>query len=147
MNTVNRIYGEVVNKVIEHYIEDNSVILDVGCGTGELAELVKKRGCRIYGVDSSEEAVKKAKNRFIDIIQNDIETINSLPWEERFDIIILADVLEHLKNPLNVLIKLKEYLKDNGKFLISLPNICFWRTRLDILFGRFEYSSKGGNHG
>ncbi len=145
MNTKKKIYGDVINRNILKYIKDNSSILDMGCGSGAISERLVKKGCKVYGIDIAEDAVQEARDRMTEVIVGDIERIEHLPWEKRFfDIIILADVLEHLKDPLNVLVKLKSYLKDEWIFLISLPNIAFWRIRLALLLGRFNYSPDGG---
>ncbi len=145
MNADTRIYGEVINTNILKHIRDNSTILDVGCGSGNISEKLILRGCKVYGIEISEDAVQKARGKMTDVIVGDIEGIEHLPWREKFfDIIILADVLEHLKNPLKVLLKLKSYLKDDGIFLISMPNIAFWRIRLALLVGKFNYSQNGG---
>ena len=64
-------------------------------------------------------------------------------YNDYFDYIIFADVLEHVKDPLIVLKRFKKYLNDEGYILISLPNITNWRMRLKILFGNFEYEDKG----
>jgi len=140
-----KIYGEVINRNILKYIKYNSIILDVGCGSGAIAQMLIQKGCKVYGIDISEDAVRKAMERMTEVVIGDVESMERLPWEDEFfDIIILADVLEHLKDPLKVLVKLKSYLKDDGIFLISLPNIAFWRIRLALLFGRFNYSPDGG---
>jgi len=62
---------------------------------------------------------------------------------EYFDCIIYADVLEHLKNPENVLIKHREKLNDNGYIIASIPNIQYIRPVLSILFDKLEYAEAG----
>ena len=64
-------------------------------------------------------------------------------YENYFDFIILADVLEHLKEPSSVLKKFGKYLKDDGYVIVSLPNISNWRIRLKLLAGNFEYEDHG----
>lgn len=120
-------------------------LLDVGCGTGLLAEKIKKKQrCFVAGIEKNSQAAFWALTRCDKIIEADIETLNRLPFQQGyFDYIILADVLEHTNDPVNVLEKIKPYLTDDGVMLISLPNIAHWRIRLRLLFGQFTYQERG----
>ena len=66
-----------------------------------------------------------------------------LRLSRKFDVIVLADVLEHLRQPLNVLIHLRDLLSSTGRFVISVPNVANIYVRLSLLFGRFEYADRG----
>ena len=127
-------------KTVKKY---NLKILDVGCATGYLGAVLKKFGCEVYGVEISKEAIEEARKVLDEVIWGNIETIN-LPWEkESFDIIILSDILEHLFHPKKVLLKLKNYLKPEGYFLIVLPNVAHYSIRLMLLRGKWEYKDYG----
>ena len=67
----------------------------------------------------------------------------NIKYEKYFDIIVFADILEHLKEPLEVLKRYKKYLKDDGYIIISIPNIANWKIRFKSLLGRFEYNEYG----
>ncbi len=77
-----------------------------------------------------------------DMVVGDIETME-IENLGRFDAIIFGDVLEHLRDPRAVLEKMSALLKPGGKILISLPNIANIWVRLNLLFGRFNYSRVG----
>lgn len=74
--------------------------------------------------------------------------LNSPEWitqfsENRFEAVLLGDVLEHLVDPTRVLIQIREVLAPTGSLVISLPNIVHWETRVKVLLGRFKYQSCG----
>ena len=60
-----------------------------------------------------------------------------------FDRIILADVLEHLVDPMEVLRKLSKLLKNDGKFLIDIPNIAHSSIKYNLLKNNFNYTPMG----
>ncbi len=77
-----------------------------------------------------------------EMIVGDIETID-LSTVGRFDAIVFGDVLEHLRNPREVLQKVHALLTPGGKVLMSLPNVANIWVRLNLLFGNFNYSRVG----
>lgn len=135
-------YG-VHSKVIELVGHDKEV-LDVGCATGYIAEQLVKNGCTVVGVEANTEAAEIARGYCDDIIIKDLDEFNGIPYEERyFDSILLMDILEHLKDPIQVLNVLKKYLKDEGSIYVSIPNIANWKVRASLLIGKFEYQKSG----
>lgn len=134
----------VHQKIIE-CIAANKSILEIGCGSGYLLRELQKKGCRITGIEIDPVAAEKAKVVGLKIIAGDIEEEKTLGLvgREKFNTIILADVLEHLRDPESVLGKLVKYLKDNGQIIISVPNIGFLTSRLRLMLGQFDYSDWG----
>lgn len=125
-------------------VDSQSKVLDVGCATGYFARELKKKNCRVWGVEKEEKASKRAKRYCEDVFKEDIESIAALPLRKKFfDYILLLDVLEHLKNPLKAVLFLKPYLKDEGKVIISVPNVAHIKVRLNLLLGKFNYEEKG----
>ncbi len=123
----------------------NQAVLSIGCGSGELEKEIKKLGSRVFGLDINEKALSEAKKKIdlavkLDIEKDELEAFFSKSY---FDVIIFADVLEHLLNPSLVLKKIKPFLKPEGYIVASLPNIANWKTRFSLLFGRFNYDSYG----
>jgi len=113
-------------------------ILDLGCGTGELAHVLKERGYYVVGLDREPPQYKLDQ-----FVYGNIEDGIPLPVEEKFDTILLADVLEHLEDPLRILVAAKERLTPSGVALVSLPNAVHWSVRAQVLSGRFDYTTKG----
>jgi len=122
------------------WIEPNSRVLDIGCNTGAVGrELKKEKNCYVVGIDVNDVHELDGYDYYI---KSDIEIAefnNFIP----FDYIILGDVLEHLNHPLDVLLKVKKWIKPEGYILVSVPNIANWRIRLALLFGDFNYTDNG----
>lgn len=90
------------NRFFSHL--QNKTILDVGCGTGNLSEYLTGFGNTCYGITISEEEAIQARRTMVEVFVGDIEEMDVLPFENGyFDVIIFADVLEHLKDPWAVL--------------------------------------------
>ena len=79
-------------------------------------------------------------DRFV-IADIELQSLDFVP--ESFDVIICGDVLEHLRDPWGVLAYLKRFLKPGGRFVISLPNIRYWRALGRIILGDFRYAPLG----
>jgi 2-polyprenyl-3-methyl-5-hydroxy-6-metoxy-1,4-benzoquinol methylase len=130
-------------KIIE-LVGSGKRVLDVGCGAGYLSKELKKNGCYVVGIEIDKEAAEIAKNILDAVIVADVEEIRDIPYREGFfDVIVFADVLEHLKRPDKVLLKFKSYLSKDGYAVASIPNIANWHYRLSLLFGRFDYEESG----
>jgi len=130
-------------KVFE-LINDDQSILEVGCHTGSLGKALTKRRNRVWGVEINRNAANNAKPFYEKVLVGDIEDDNL--WNaiaQRFDVILFLDVLEHLVDPWNILIKSKELLNAEGFILISIPNVAFYAIRRNLLFGRFDYRKSG----
>ena len=135
--------GLKYQKVFEIIKNDHSV-LEIGCHTGYLGEVLSKTGNKVWGVEIDNEAAQKAEPFYEKIIVGDIEdkeTWNKLP--HNFDVILFLDVLEHLIDPWEVLIKSKRFLKPEGFILVTLPNIAFYAIRKSLLLGKFDYQDSG----
>lgn len=122
----------------------NKQVLDVGCNDGYIGRLADKTN-EFYGLDYLPESVAKAKKVYKDVVTYDLNNLQSLPWDKRFDVIIFADVLEHLVDPEKTLqFFVDRYLAKDGIIIISLPNIANWLVRIKLLFGRFDYVDGSG---
>ena len=133
-----------VHQKIIHFIGQNKKVLDVGCSEGILSKRLKQNGCDVVGIEIDQEAAQKAESFCDELILGDVESIHlNNDYEKYFDIIIFADILEHLKDLLEVLKRFKNYLNDDGYIIISIPNIANWKMRLQLLFGHFDYREYG----
>jgi 2-polyprenyl-3-methyl-5-hydroxy-6-metoxy-1,4-benzoquinol methylase len=118
-----------------------SSILDVGSASGYFGERLAGRGYHVVGVEQDEASASIAAAFYDEFIVADIES--GLPLSRKFDVILLADILEHLRQPLKVLVHLRDYLSSRGKFVISVPNVANIYVRLSLFFGRFDYTDRG----
>ncbi len=122
-------------------IDKEGTVLDVGCATGYLSFKLKEKSCKVIGLEIDPEMAEEAKLYCDKVIVGNAEAIE-LPYKEYFDVILYADVLEHLRNPLEVLVRFRSYLKQNGYIVVSIPNVANWFVRFSLLFGKFNYCSK-----
>jgi 2-polyprenyl-3-methyl-5-hydroxy-6-metoxy-1,4-benzoquinol methylase len=135
---------EDVNEGVLRNVGSGQRILDVGCGTGTLGLEIKKKGNVVWGLDNSEKAINLAKEKLDRVFLCDVADFDRLPIKgEKFDVIVLADILEHLNEPEKVLKEYKKYLKKDGHVIVSLPNIASWTIRLKQLFGPLKPSKYG----
>ena len=110
-------------KIIAHHLVDGTKVLDLGCGTGELCKIISEERpyCIVWGVDFSEEAIKKASelnkdNKFIvrDITKTDF-------FDKEFDYVVSCEILEHLEEPEKLIKEASRLLKPGGIFILTTP--------------------------
>lgn len=125
-------------------------ILDVGCGKGVLGKALKEKGFKeICGIELDPYLAAEAQKHMDSVIIGDIEDMVIPAGIGKFDCIVLADILEHLKDPWTALNKLKGLLSDEGVIIASIPNIRHYRIIKDIIIGRWFYREDGildGSH-
>jgi len=127
-------------------VKPGSRVLEIGCATGYMTRyLTKELGCEVTTVEIDEVAASIARPFSHRIIVADIEALDvkEVFKPGYFDHIILADVLEHLKDPRDCLKRLNPYLKDDGSLLISIPNAAHGSLALELLDGRWDYRKTG----
>lgn len=127
---------------------DGSSVLDVGCACGDLgAYLFTHKGCTVYGLEYSAEslAVAKGTGAYAQVSQADLNTFDAMPsfFPATFDRIIFGDVLEHLNEPERVLKKFLPFLAENGRVIISLPNIAHGSIIVQLMANKFTYMDYG----
>lgn len=121
-------------------------ILDVGCGSGGAAGVIKEQNPSrsIYGVTVSTLEATLARPVMAECWVADLEGSWPRELEQRtFDSVICSHVLEHLKSPARVVTRLAALLRGGGRLLIAVPNVAYWRNRLHMLAGHFEYQDGG----
>ena len=119
-------------------------VLDVGCAAGALGRALKQRqGCRVSGIEMSEEAAAIAREHLDQVFCGDaFEHLATLP-ENHFDAIIMADVIEHVSDTQRVLSLAKAVLSDAGRIIISIPNVRHWTVVKMLLEGEWRYEEQG----
>ena len=116
-------------------------VLDVGCGFATTSARIQQLGNEVTGIDSSPEIADIAAKRLSHIVQADVLEVDL--GDAQYDVIIMADVLEHLPWPVSSLKRYLRWLAPDGSVIISLPNVGLWSVRLAHLFGRWEYDETG----
>lgn len=121
-------------------------VLEIGCGTGETLSFVKSKykNSIAVGIELTESAALLAAPK-VDLIKNiDIENCNCTTELGQFDLILLLDVLEHLKDPWKVLKTLvQNNLFPGGTVITSIPNARNHALIFQLLLGNFEYIESG----
>ena len=117
-------------------------LLDVGAAQGVLAQRFVERGFKVTCIEGDSTLAAMAQDKCHRMIVADLD--KEIPeLESQFDVIVYGDILEHLKNPAEVLSRLNRHVTLSGKVIVSVPNFVHLFVRLNILFGRFEYMERG----
>ncbi|HVY48184.1 MAG TPA: methyltransferase domain-containing protein [Minicystis sp.] len=121
-------------------------VLDVGCGVGLNGAAAKKKGAHVTGIEVVPASITRAKRVLDEVLEVDVtsdEAVRRALEGRSFDLLLFGDMLEHTADPAGVLARLLPYLEDEGRVLVSLPNVAAWTVRLGLLAGRFEYDKSG----
>jgi len=123
--------SNLLNLVKERAIGSGNTLLDIGCGGGFLVSAASKMGFVAKGIDANKTIVSWAQGQGIDVDQGDVE--ERIFQQEKYDVVVLSAVLEHVSTPLSLLLQAKELLKPGGVILISqasfdglLPKVFPW---------------------
>lgn len=119
-------------------------VLDVGCGEGNNTPYLRQKGATyVVGIEITPENAAIARAHMDEVWCGSVEA--ELPFHEgQFDLIICADVLEHLVDPWAALTKLRRLLLPGGYVLASIPNIRYLPVLFELLVkGRFRYVPAG----
>lgn len=135
------LYDTPPNEEICALVEEGQKVLDVGCATGRIAEKLKReKNCSVVGIEISKAMAQIARKRCDKVIIANIELLKPIGFPAKFfDIILFADILEHCRNPKDILQNLKRYLSNKGYILVSVPNVANWEIRYNLLRGEFNY--------
>lgn len=116
-------------------------ILDVGCSGGLLAEQMRALGHHVVGMDSIE--IPEVRGRVDRFVSGDVE--EGIPTEvgDGFDVVVAADVIEHVRRPDVLLQQMAQVLAPNGELIVSTPNFGHWYPRIRVVTGTFGYDRRG----
>jgi len=147
MNSLNPSYIDARNDILKYIPKQVGKVLDVGCSIGVLGKKIKENyAAEVTGIEMNEEMARIAKENLDRIIIGDVEQICLSEYfsSEYFDCIILADILEHLRNPWTVLNRLTSILSEKGLVISSIPNVRHYTTILQLTFkGYWPYRDRG----
>jgi 2-polyprenyl-3-methyl-5-hydroxy-6-metoxy-1,4-benzoquinol methylase len=102
--------------------------LDVGCGLGYLLDVVFDEGFKVTGVEFNPSAVDYIRSKFTFEVRHG--DINEIYFENKFDVISIIDVIEHLRDPFQVTKKLRELISDDGLLILGTMDSDSWVSRL-----------------
>jgi 2-polyprenyl-3-methyl-5-hydroxy-6-metoxy-1,4-benzoquinol methylase len=118
-------------------------VLDVGCSSGYLARPLVERACTVVGIEQDEIAAEAAREVCIEVLTGDVETM-ALPFPPAsFDVVLCGDLIEHLRAPEQFLARMQPFLREDGRLVLTTPNVANWAMRLGLLFGRWRYTERG----
>lgn len=118
-------------------------VLDVGFGCAAIAEKLREAGAILDGIDISPSAIEENGKFFERTWLADANDIDAIPFDGKYDIIVLSDILQYLVNPADFLSRLKKHLVKGGTLVASVPNIANIHVRLSLLMGRFRAHHRG----
>lgn len=128
-------------------VGENKRVLEIGCGPGSITKLLVKQGhCRVTGLELDPEAIRRVAPYCERVLQIDL---NSSGWPtllesyEAFDVVVAADVLEHLYDPWATLKRMVSLVGQKGYLVISLPHVGHAAIASCLINGDFDYRDWG----
>lgn len=117
-------------------------VLDVGVGVGVIGKYCQEIGLSVTGIEPVSDWAESAKPYYQKMLASNLDRI---PDQELagYDVIVLADVLEHMPDPDGSMERLIRLQDDQCMYFISVPNIANIWVRLNQLIGKFEYTDRG----
>ena len=126
-------------------VEPGQRVLELGTGPGTVTRILHSKGCKVTGVEMDPETLAMCAPFCERMLQANLE---DPAWHaslagEKFDVVMCADVLEHLRDPRPLLTLLPQFLNETGCVLMSLPNASHLSVVASLMAGRFPYQAKG----
>jgi 2-polyprenyl-3-methyl-5-hydroxy-6-metoxy-1,4-benzoquinol methylase len=116
-------------------------LLDLGSAGGHLGRAVRDRCAFLAGVEPDPSLAPEAREGYDDWRR--AGALEAGDWGAPFDVVVCADVLEHLPRPEELLARIRDWLRPGGTLLVSLPNVANVTVRASLLAGRFPYAERG----
>lgn len=116
-------------------------VLDLGCANGALGHELRSLGHEVVGVDAEEH--DDVRDRLDGFVQADLDGGIPPSVGAGYDVVLAADVLEHVRRPERLLDDAKRCMRDRGSIIASVPNFAHWYPRLRVAAGVFDYDRRG----
>lgn len=124
-------------------IPPDAHVLEIGAATGYLTERLRAKGASVVAIEPEAEAVRAAADRGVELVNGYTADLLDRGYRDSFDCALIADVVEHVAEPLQFLVTTASLLKPHGRIVLSVPNIAHWSARLSVLRGEFRYTDRG----
>ena len=108
-------------------------VIDIGCGDGRMLDVLKDScptGWRYHGIDWSDRAVERIRRKGYEGRSGDIASLDLTEWDGRFDLALMHQLIEHVRDPRAILAKVRRMLKPGGVLSVETPDIDAWDFRL-----------------
>ncbi len=127
-------------KVIASWIDPGTSVLDLGCGEGDLLELLRQeKGVSGTGIEQDEARAAACIQKGLSVLQGDINTeILDYP-DASFDYVVLSQTLQQVYDPPEII---RAMLRVGKKGIVSFPNFSHWRVRLQLFFKGYAPRTK-----
>lgn len=127
-------------KQISRVDQTQANVLDLGCGDGSLSKLIAQVGYNVIGIEDSPSGVASARQNApnLEFIQASIYNLPSTVTQQQFDIVIAAEVIEHLLYPRELLRAAKQCLKPGGTLILTTPYHGYWKNLALALSGNMD---------
>lgn len=137
------IYESINQPVLLKIPQGTKRLLDIGCGSGALGKIVGQEiGCEVVGVTFSEAEAALASKNLDQVVVQDLNYFDPSSLG-MFDCVICSHILEHLYQPQHLLDQVHKILLSEATVIVALPNVLFWKQRLQFLRGSFKYTEGG----
>lgn len=140
-----------IDRIQLELIPGNKRVLEIGCATGEMsAYLIREKECVVVGVEAEAEQAQAAAKTGLEVFCGFVDQPGLQEKLDRyvreyqpFEVVFMSQVIEHVADPEALLIKIRDWLTDDGLLVISTCNIAHWKYRLRLLAGKWEYEDYG----
>jgi len=127
-------------------VGDHKRVLEIGCSVGTQTRILSRElKCEVTAVEIDAGSAESAREYCKQLVIGDVESLDLTKAlaEQSFDVMLLADVLEHLREPGRTLTKLRSLLAPSGFLLCCVPNVCHAAIAWEVAHGRFDYQRYG----
>lgn len=121
-------------------------VLELGCYSGHMSKILVDRGCEVVGLEMDAEAAEAARkicSQVYEVDLDDDQWVALLKDQPKFDVVIAADVLEHLRDPGKCLSRVRSLMSENATLIVSTPNIAHGGVIASLMQGSFQYRDTG----